>query len=38
VLDVAMSLARENAGKDRSVIAAHKRLTYESALALCGSP
>jgi enoyl-CoA hydratase/carnithine racemase len=36
VLDQAVALATENAAKDRTVIAAHKRLSHGAALEVCG--
>ena len=36
VLDEAVALAAEYAGKDRDVIRAHKRLSFGDVIALCG--
>lgn len=36
LLDEAVALATEHAGKDRGVIGAHKRLSFGAAIELCG--
>ena len=36
VLEMAVGLAAEIAGKDRGVVAAHKRMLYEESARRCG--